>query len=84
MDALNDRNDALLGRTERVWFAGSDPSRQQTLGRTKNFAKVGGAVTHTVHVMEDISLNGACWVDTGSNKQPIFNVMFCMFPIFCI
>lgn len=40
LDASNDRNLALLGRRERVWFAGSDETRHQTLGRTKNFAKV--------------------------------------------
>lgn len=39
LDACNDRHLALLGRTERVWFAGSDETRHQTLGRTKNFAK---------------------------------------------
>ena len=40
LDACNDRHLALLGRTERVWFAGSDETRHQTLGRSKTFAKV--------------------------------------------
>eukprot|EP00435_Cladocopium_sp_Y103_P012392 s1020_g3.t1 len=40
LDACSDRHLALLGRRERVWFAGSDVTRRQTLGRTKNFAKV--------------------------------------------
>ena len=40
LDALNDRNARLLGTTQRVWFAGTDGSGNQTVGRTKNFAKV--------------------------------------------
>eukprot|EP00913_Durusdinium_trenchii_P025054 g23518.t1 len=41
LEALKvDRFAPLLHRRERVWFAGSDEARQQTLGRTKNFAKV--------------------------------------------
>ncbi|CAK9061592.1 unnamed protein product [Durusdinium trenchii] len=40
LEALKvDRFAPLLHRRERVWFAGSDEARQQTLGRTKNFAK---------------------------------------------
>ncbi|CAE7243446.1 cdkal1 [Symbiodinium sp. CCMP2592] len=40
LDALNDRNAGLQGTTQRVWFAGTDGLRNQTVGRTKNFAKV--------------------------------------------
>ena len=40
LDALNDRNASLQGTTQRVWFAGTDDARNQTVGRTKNFAKV--------------------------------------------
>mmetsp|Transcript_110466 Transcript_110466/g.219611 ORF Transcript_110466/g.219611 Transcript_110466/m.219611 type:complete len:588 (+) Transcript_110466:89-1852(+) len=36
----NDRNERLIGLIERVWFAGTDETRGQTLGRTKAFAKV--------------------------------------------
>eukprot|EP00931_Biecheleriopsis_adriatica_P099896 TRINITY_DN7472_c0_g1_i1.p1 TRINITY_DN7472_c0_g1~~TRINITY_DN7472_c0_g1_i1.p1 ORF type:complete len:599 (+),score=97.65 TRINITY_DN7472_c0_g1_i1:40-1797(+) len=40
-----DRNEALLGREERVWFGGTEEERSkaeegQTVGRTKAFAKV--------------------------------------------
>eukprot|EP00930_Biecheleria_cincta_P083346 TRINITY_DN72930_c0_g1_i1.p1 TRINITY_DN72930_c0_g1~~TRINITY_DN72930_c0_g1_i1.p1 ORF type:complete len:575 (+),score=85.30 TRINITY_DN72930_c0_g1_i1:26-1750(+) len=35
-----DRNEALLGRRERVWFCDTEESRGQTIGRTKAFAKV--------------------------------------------
>lgn len=38
--AGSNRNERLLGCTERVWFAGTDESKDQTLGRTKAFAKV--------------------------------------------
>merc|ERR1712183_90451 len=34
------RNESLEGRRERVWFFGSEEERGQTVGRTKNFAKV--------------------------------------------
>lgn len=34
------RNEALEGREERVWFVGTEVERGQTIGRTKNFAKV--------------------------------------------
>ena len=40
LDALNDRNAGLQGTTQRVWFAGTDGLHNQTVGRTKNFAKV--------------------------------------------
>jgi len=38
--SANNRNERLVGCTERVWFAGTDAKRGQTLGRTKTFAKV--------------------------------------------
>mmetsp|Transcript_11562 Transcript_11562/g.25427 ORF Transcript_11562/g.25427 Transcript_11562/m.25427 type:complete len:568 (+) Transcript_11562:43-1746(+) len=34
------RNEALEGKTERVWFTGTENERGQSIGRTKNFAKV--------------------------------------------
>mmetsp|Transcript_62452 Transcript_62452/g.108920 ORF Transcript_62452/g.108920 Transcript_62452/m.108920 type:complete len:553 (+) Transcript_62452:66-1724(+) len=34
------RNEALEGRAERVWFSGTEEAHNQTVGRTKNFAKV--------------------------------------------
>merc|ERR1719171_1995959 len=35
-----DRNAALGGREERVWFTGTDEAHGQTVGRTEAFAKV--------------------------------------------
>jgi len=35
-----DRNEALSGRKEQVWFCDTEESRGQTIGRTKAFAKV--------------------------------------------
>ena len=39
LEASNDRNARLLGERQRVWFAGTDEERGQTLGRTKSYAK---------------------------------------------
>mmetsp|Transcript_33245 Transcript_33245/g.75746 ORF Transcript_33245/g.75746 Transcript_33245/m.75746 type:complete len:550 (+) Transcript_33245:66-1715(+) len=35
-----DRNEGLLGKSERVWFVDTEESRGQSVGRTKAFAKV--------------------------------------------
>mmetsp|Transcript_123825 Transcript_123825/g.241068 ORF Transcript_123825/g.241068 Transcript_123825/m.241068 type:complete len:554 (+) Transcript_123825:98-1759(+) len=35
-----DRNEGLAGREERVWFTGTNEEHDQTVGRTKAFAKI--------------------------------------------
>merc|ERR1712194_156505 len=38
--SLDDKNGALDGVETRVWYTSSDAVRNQTVGRTKNYAKV--------------------------------------------
>mmetsp|Transcript_2227 Transcript_2227/g.3815 ORF Transcript_2227/g.3815 Transcript_2227/m.3815 type:complete len:556 (-) Transcript_2227:7-1674(-) len=38
--SLSEKNSQLQGREERVWFTSTEPTRGQTVGRTKGYVKV--------------------------------------------